>query len=71
MSLEKPDDVGKALGPHSWHLVSLHLHAEDPGRAQMIPVARGMGLPGAVSRGSEKAEKSPNHSQDRCCPEWG
>lgn len=48
----------KALGPHSWHSVSLlYLHPEDPGDAQVISVARGMGLPGAMSRSSEKVEK--------------
>lgn len=72
MSLEKPDDVDKALGPHSWHSVSLlYLHPEGPGHAQVISVARGMGLLGAVSRrSSEKVEKSPKHSPDCCWPEW-
>lgn len=33
VSLEKPDDADKALGPH--------LHSEDPGHSQVISVAKG------------------------------
>lgn len=67
-SLGKPDDVGKASGPHSWRSVSL---LPCTMKTQVIPVARGTGLPGAVSRSSGTVEKSSKHSQDHCCPEAG